>query len=84
MYKRQTEEVGELAREINHHHGEKPKKATEADGAIADELADVLFVVITLANSLDIDLSEAFVKVMEKYNMRDAGRWTPQNEPNQD
>lgn len=77
---RLTEEVGELAREINHHHGEKPKKDTEEEGAIADELADILFVTITIANSLDIDLTDAFGKVMEKYKIRDAGRWTPKEE----
>jgi NTP pyrophosphatase (non-canonical NTP hydrolase) len=73
---RLTEEVGELAREINHHHGEKPKKASEDEGSIAMELADILFVVVTLANSLEIDLTEAFRAVMEKYEMRDGERWT--------
>lgn len=80
---RLTEEVGELAREINHHHGEKPKKKGEDDGAIEDELADILFVVITLANSLDIDLTQAFRGVMAKYEMRDAERWTPKSAPEQ-
>lgn len=74
---RLTEEVGELAREINHTHGEKPKKGSEADGRIADELADILFVVVTLANSMDIDLEQAFAAVMKKYDLRDAGRWNP-------
>jgi NTP pyrophosphatase (non-canonical NTP hydrolase) len=72
---RLTEEVGELAREINDVHGPKKKKDEEADGRIADELADILFVVVTLANSLDIDLQEAFEQVMDKYDMRDADRW---------
>lgn len=72
---RLTEEVGELAREINHHHGEKSKKADEAEGKVADELADVLFVVLTLANSLDINLSEAFGEVMAKCQDRDAERF---------
>ena len=74
---RLTEEVGELAREINHQHGDKPKKATDRDKLIEEELADVLFVVVTLANSLNIDLEVAFRKVMEKYDMRDSGRFTP-------
>lgn len=74
---RLTEEVGELAREINHAHGEKPKKGDEPEGRVAEELADVLFVVITLANSMDIDLTEAFTQVMQKYNIRDATRWSP-------
>lgn len=77
---RLTEEVGELAREINHVHGPKTKKASEDEGHIAEELADILFVVITLANSMDIDLSEAFAKVMAKYKIRDAGRWAPKGQ----
>ncbi|MEM1348669.1 MAG: nucleotide pyrophosphohydrolase [Myxococcota bacterium] len=69
---RLTEEVGELARGINHHHGDKPPKPGEEMGSVAEELADVLFVLITLANSLDIDLTEAFAAVMQKYDIRDA------------
>ncbi len=74
---RLTEEVGELAREINHHHGEKPKKESEEEGSVAIELADVLFVTLTLANQLDVDMTEAFRQVMHKYDMRDGQRWTP-------
>jgi len=73
---RLTEEVGELAREINHRFGEKPKKPEEAEGSVALELADILFVVICLANSQGIDLDEAFGKTMEKVRTRDAKRWT--------
>ncbi|MGM0559373.1 MAG: nucleotide pyrophosphohydrolase [Myxococcota bacterium] len=73
---RLTEEVGELAREINDVHGPKKKKEDEAEGRIADELADILFVVVTLANSLDIDLQVAFEQVMDKYDARDADRWS--------
>lgn len=47
---------------------------------MAQELADVLFVVITLANSLDIDLSEAFGQVMQKYDIRDGQRWVAKDE----
>lgn len=72
---RLTEEVGELAREINHVHGEKKKKNEEADKAIEEELGDVLFVIISLANSLDIDLSEAFELIMNKFNTRDYNRF---------
>lgn len=74
---RLTEEVGELAREINHTYGEKPKKAGEAQGSIAAELADILYITASLANSLDIDLDAAFEEVMAKYRKRDAKRWTP-------
>ena len=73
---RLTEEVGELAREINHRFGEKPKKPEEAEGSVALELADILFVVICLANSQGIDLDEAFGKTMEKVRTRDDRRWT--------
>ncbi len=70
-----TEEVGELARGINHYHGEKQKKDTEAEKEISEELADVLFVVICMANSLDIDLAEAFKLTMDKFNTRDKYRF---------
>jgi len=73
---RLTEEVGELAREINHRCGPKPKKPDEPDGSIAIELADILFVVICLANSQGIDLDAAFAQMMAKVTSRDAGRWT--------
>ena len=73
---RLTEEVGELAREINHRFGAKTKKPEEAEGSIAMELADILFVVICLANSQGIDLDDAFARMMRKVTSRDAGRWT--------
>ncbi|HEY6853940.1 MAG TPA: nucleotide pyrophosphohydrolase [Gemmatimonadales bacterium] len=73
---RLSEEVGELAREINHRFGFKTKKKEEAEGSVAMELADVLFVVICLANSQGIDLDQAFEQVMAKVTTRDADRWT--------
>ena len=73
---RLAEEVGELAREINHRFGEKPKKPEEAEGSVAMELADILFVVVCLANSQQIDLDQAFGEMMEKVTKRDGGRWT--------
>lgn len=73
---RLTEEAGELAREINHHYGEKPKRADEAENSIEMELADCLFILTCFANSLHIDLEEAFHKMMHKFNTRDANRWT--------
>jgi NTP pyrophosphatase (non-canonical NTP hydrolase) len=72
-----AEEVGELAREVNHSFGEKPKKPTEAAGSIAGEIGDSIFVLISLANSLDLDLDAVFAATMEKYRTRDATRWTP-------
>jgi len=76
MLARMTEEVGELAREVNHTYGEKPKKANEADNSIENELGDILFIVMCFANSLGIDLQKAHEMVMEKFNTRDANRWT--------
>ena len=73
---RLTEEVGELAREINHRFGEKTKRTDEAEGSVAMELADVLFVLICLANSQGIDLDEAFAAMMRKVTSRDGDRWT--------
>ncbi len=74
---RLVEEVGELAREMNHRFGHKPKKAGEAEQELALELADILFVVVAIANEQEIDLEEAFGRVLEKYRVRDAARWTP-------
>lgn len=62
---RLTEEVGELAREVNHTYGEKSKKASEPVNSVAEELGDVLFVTMIMANSLNIDLTEVFEKNME-------------------
>ncbi|GHH98202.1 hypothetical protein AM1BK_17450 [Neobacillus kokaensis] len=76
MLARMTEELGELAREVNHHYGEKPKKSTETEKAIEEELGDLLFVLICFANSLQIDLQEAHDLVMNKFNTRDKNRWT--------
>jgi NTP pyrophosphatase (non-canonical NTP hydrolase) len=73
---RLSEELGELAREVNHTYGEKPKKKEEAEGSIALELADMMFVITCMANSLGIDLEEAHNAVMHKFNTRDANRWT--------
>lgn len=79
MMARMSEEVGELAREVNHQFGEKSKKADEADNSIEMELGDILFITICFANSLGIDLAEAHAKVMHKFATRDADRWTKIN-----
>ncbi len=76
MLARMSEEVGELAREVNHFYGEKPKKSSEEDRTMEQEMGDILFVLICFANSLEIDLEEAFDLVMEKFNSRDKDRWT--------
>ena len=72
---RLTEEVGELARELNHRFGPKTKKPDEPESEIALELADILFVVVVLANQLEVDLQGAVERTMEKYRVRDAERW---------
>jgi NTP pyrophosphatase (non-canonical NTP hydrolase) len=73
---RLVEEVGELARELNHRYGHKPKKPDEPQQDLALELADILFVLIALANEQKVDLEQAFERVLEKYQVRDADRWT--------
>jgi NTP pyrophosphatase (non-canonical NTP hydrolase) len=80
MLARLTEELGELAREVNHYYGEKPKKKTEAEKTIEEELGDLLFVLICFANSLNIDLQRAHDIVMEKFRTRDQNRWTRKDE----
>ena len=55
---RLAEEVGELAREVNHRFGQKTKKRDEADGDMGMEMADILFVLICMANREGIDLQE--------------------------
>ncbi|RBW70260.1 nucleotide pyrophosphohydrolase [Bacillus taeanensis] len=80
MLARMTEELGELAREVNHYYGEKPKKSTEQERTVEEEMGDLLFVLICFANSLNIDLEEAFTRVMQKFNERDHNRWTRKEE----
>jgi NTP pyrophosphatase (non-canonical NTP hydrolase) len=72
---RLAEEVGELAREVNHRFGQKTKKTDEAAGDMAMEMADILFVLICMANREGIDLEQAFDRMMAKVEKRDAGRW---------
>lgn len=69
-----TEEVGEVARIIARQYGEQSFKASDRDKILADELADVLFVVICLANQTGVNLTEALQKNLEKKTKRDADR----------
>src|SRR5215213_6364286 len=69
-----TEEVGEVARIISREYGEQSFKKKEKDKALADELADVLFVLICLANQTGINLNKAFEKNIEKKTSRDKNR----------
>jgi NTP pyrophosphatase (non-canonical NTP hydrolase) len=69
-----TEEVGEVARIISRKYGEQSFKKSDENADLGDELADVLFVLICLANQTGIDLTSALEKNMEKKSMRDADR----------
>ncbi len=69
-----TEEVGELARIMARKYGDQSFKEGEEKLNLADEMADVLWVLICLANQTGVDLGEAFVKNMEKKTRRDKNR----------
>src|SRR5215510_15351705 len=69
-----TEEVGEVARIIARKYGEQSFKKSDEEKKLADELADVLFVVICLANQTGVDLTKALERNLEKKNKRDATR----------
>lgn len=69
-----TEEVGELARVIARTYGEQSSKDSDREYKLADEMADVLWVLICLANQTGVDLTEAFEKNMQKKTLRDATR----------
>jgi len=72
---RLTEETGELAREINHVYGPKKKKQSEDTNEIADEIADIIFTLCCLANSLNINLDKALKRTIDKCYERDGERW---------
>ena len=69
-----TEEVGEVARIIARRYGEQSEKPSDKNKDLGDELADVLWVVICLANQTGVDLTVAFEKNMDKKKSRDASR----------
>ena len=69
-----TEEVGEVARIISRKYGEQSFKESDKDKDLADELADVLWVVTCLANQTGVDLTTAIQKNLEKKNIRDIDR----------
>ena len=68
------EEVGELARIVARRYGEQSQKPNEENQDLGDEIADVLFVLICLANQTGVDLTAAFEKNIEKKTLRDAKR----------
>ena len=69
-----TEEVGEVARIISRKYGEQSFKAKEKEKLLGEELADVLFVLICIANQTGIDLTDEFLKSIEKKTNRDSSR----------
>src|SRR5436305_7264342 len=70
QYARLAEEVGELGRELNFRFGDKPRTPKDAPGSLTDELGDVLFIVVLLANDLGIDLLTALSATLRKYERR--------------
>lgn len=80
MMLRFAEELGELAREVNHVYGPKKKKASEEANTVEDELGDLFFVLLSFANSLDIDAAKAFDQAMTKIETRDKDRFTKKKE----
>ena len=72
---RMIEEVGEVSRILNHKYGDKPKKNNEEHEDLADELADILYTVVCMANSQGIQLDEPFQKAIAKLETRDKGRF---------
>lgn len=69
-----SEEVGEVARIIARQYGEQSNKNLDTDANLADELSDVLFVIICLANQTGIDLEKAFIRNIDKKTTRDSLR----------
>ena len=76
MLARLTEEVGELAREINHLYGPKKKKSSEQTKELGDEIGDVIFTLTCLANSKNIDLKKVLKRTIDKCYTRDKNRFT--------
>ncbi|MFM7217197.1 MAG: nucleotide pyrophosphohydrolase [Bacteroidota bacterium] len=68
------EEVGEVARIMARKYGDQSSKASEASVDLGDELADVLFVLVCIANQTGVDLTEAIQRNFEKKTVRDANR----------
>ena len=69
-----TEEVGEVARIMARRYGEQSEKESDKDKDLGDEMADVLWVLICLANQTGVDLTKAFEKNLEKKTIRDKDR----------
>lgn len=70
------EELGELAREINHQEGFKSKKLQDSEFKMEEELGDLQFSIMCIANYYKIDLTDAIIKTMKKYFSRDSNRFS--------
>jgi NTP pyrophosphatase (non-canonical NTP hydrolase) len=75
MMARLSEESGEVARILNHKYGDKPKKASESEDDLEDELADVLWTIICIANSEGVSLEAGIKRAIEKLIVRDKDRF---------
>ena len=73
---RLSEEVGELARVINHRFGPKKRKSDESDATLEEEIGDVLFTIMVMANSLGVNLDDVMNDTLNKVVRRDSRRWT--------
>ena len=69
------EELGEVAREVNSLEGFKPKKSNILDSNLGEELADLLFSIVCVANHYKIDLGKEFNKIIKKYSNRNSNRF---------
>lgn len=79
MLARLFEEGGELARIVNHLYGKKPKKKTESEQDLEEEIGDILYTMICFANALNIDLDKSIEKSFKKAMTRDRHRFDDQN-----
>ncbi len=70
-----AEEVGEVARILNHKYGDKPKKPTEEHDELGDELADIIYCILCLANSEGIEMDEPLRRSIAKLETRDKDRF---------
>jgi NTP pyrophosphatase (non-canonical NTP hydrolase) len=73
-----VEEVGEISRILNHEHGEKPKKSGEMHDKLEDAIADVMYSLLCLANTFDINMDELLKKTIAKLETRDKDRFKKQ------
>lgn len=80
MIARLSEELGELSREVQDVYGHKKKKITESKNSIEEELGDFFFVLVCFANAQGIQLDNALLNVINKYETRDKDRWTRKEE----